>query len=58
LPRNSTEAGMQIDLKEEQRKNANSSIRVSLQPHSKVNAESAQQSEKQDLHITSTEAGI
>jgi hypothetical protein len=49
LPRNSTEAGRQIDCNDEQLENASRSIRVSFDPDSNVNVES-EMHPKKDLH--------
>jgi hypothetical protein len=45
-PRNSTEAGRQIDLNDEQWESAFASIRVSLDPLSMINEQSDSQSQK------------
>jgi hypothetical protein len=47
FPRSSTEAGRQIDLKDEQSESAFASIRVSLDPDSKVHDESFLHHEKE-----------
>jgi hypothetical protein len=49
---------MQIDVSDSQSENADSSIRMSREPDSKVTVESDLQEEKQDLPRTSTEAGM
>jgi hypothetical protein len=56
-PRNSTEAGRQIDINDEQPPSASDSIRVSFDPNAKVNDESDVQSEKELSPRNSTEAG-
>jgi hypothetical protein len=56
-PRNSSEAGRQIDFNDEQPESAFASIRVSLDPFSNVNDESDSQSEKDSSPRNSTEAG-
>jgi hypothetical protein len=56
-PRNSTEAGREIDLNDEQEENAFASIRISFDPDSNVNDESELHDEKQPSPRNSTEAG-
>jgi hypothetical protein len=56
-PRNSTEAGRQIDSNDEQSQSALDSIRVSFDPDSNVNDESDLQPEKDFSPRNSTEAG-
>jgi hypothetical protein len=56
-PRNSTEAGRQIDFNDQQPWNAAVSIRVSFDPSSNVNDQSESQDANERLPRTSTEAG-
>jgi hypothetical protein len=56
-PRNSTDAGRQIDANEQQSEKACVSIRVSLDPDSNVNDERESHDEKEFSPTNSTEAG-
>jgi hypothetical protein len=56
-PRNSTEAGRQIDLNDEQEASALASIRASFDPDSNVNDERDLQQMKELQPRNSTEAG-
>jgi hypothetical protein len=53
-----TEAGIEIDLSDEQDENADSSIRSSVDSDSNVNVESDSHQEKHDLQRILTEEGI
>jgi hypothetical protein len=55
---NCSEAGISNDLNDKHFENAHDSIRVSLDPGSKVTEESDRQSEKHPEQSTSTEAGM
>jgi hypothetical protein len=56
-PRNSTEAGRQIDCNDEQPESVFDSIRVGFDPDSKANDESNLQSEKDPSPRNSTDGG-
>jgi hypothetical protein len=56
-PRNSTDAGREIDLNDEQPENAFASIRVSFDPDSNVNDESVVHPLKELSPRNSTDAG-
>jgi hypothetical protein len=56
-PRDSTEAGKQIDLNDKQQDRARDSIRVSFEPDSNVSNESELHDDKQPSPRDSTEAG-
>jgi hypothetical protein len=56
-PRNSTEAGRQIDSNDEQPESALGSIRVCFDPDSNVNDESDSHGEKDSSPRNSTDAG-
>jgi hypothetical protein len=56
-PRNSTEAGRQIDWSDKQPESALASIRISPDPDSNVNDESELHDEKQSASSNSTQAG-
>jgi hypothetical protein len=54
----STDAGIQIDVNDEQPESARASIRVSFEPDSNVNDERDFKLQKHLRHNISTEAGI
>jgi hypothetical protein len=56
-PRNSTDAGRQIDCNDEQPESARDSIRLSFDLYSNVNNESDLHNEKERLPRNSTDAG-